>query len=591
MERTGRTRRRRRTRRFFAFVSFAFVPFAFVSFASFVSLAPLVSLNAQRQDPPTQAQQRPVFRGGTHFVRVDAYPAENGRIVEGLTPEDFQILEDGKPQTIESFDFMKFDSFTPEAERRDPVSQRAGFDMAADPRYRVFVVYVDLTLSQSAGAFPDGGGVNRNPTSDLPKVQQPLVNFFERVVGPQDLYALMTTRNSVKDLTLAQKTTVTVSEINDLFRAKVVERDEADEVIGFCNFGIIDDAKIALLKYLYRVDASYTNLKELTVQLGSLRQERKNLVLVTNLLPRWGPNRAFYESLVDPRGGQNGIQNGRITSDNREIVTNGRGGSVNGCQAEAGRLALMDFEPRYRELLDEAKRQNVSVYVITPGGLQAPPTVAQQYSMKAAYNDLKSLAEETDGIAVTDTNDLNAGFRRIADDLAAYYVLGYYTTNTKFDGGIRKITVKLKGKPIRARRQYRAPTEDEIAMMAQRAAAPQVSASAADTGPPGVIGEPAAYRVSRTQPPERVKLLEFVRSDRLRVEWPVLAALDRREARMLDTAGKPMPFDLPVAEGADGKTVVVELPLAPFGRGTFSIELTAASGGRTEQRRLTFIMR
>ena len=332
----------------------------------------------QAQPPPTQAQQRPVFRGGTHFVRVDAYPSENGKIVEGLKPEDFQILEDGKPQAIESFDFMKFDSFTPEAKRRDPVSQQAGFDMAADPRYRVFVVYVDLTLSQSAHVFPDGGGVNGNPTSDLPKVQQPLVNFFERVVGPQDLYALMTTRNSVKDLTLAQKTTVTVSEINDLFRATVIERDEADEVIGFCSFGINDDAKIALLKYLYRADATYTNLKELTVQLGSLRQERKNLVLVTNLLPRWGPNRSFYESLVDPRGGQNGIQNGRITSDNREIVTNGRGGSVNGCQAEAARLALMDFEPRYRELLDEAKRQNVSVYVITPGGLQAPPTVAQQ---------------------------------------------------------------------------------------------------------------------------------------------------------------------------------------------------------------------
>jgi VWFA-related protein len=546
----------------------------------------------QAQPPPTQAQQRPVFRGGTHFVRVDAYPSENGKIVEGLKPEDFQILEDGKPQAIESFDFMKFDSFTPEAKRRDPVSQQAGFDMAADPRYRVFVVYVDLTLSQSAHVFPDGGGVNGNPTSDLPKVQQPLVNFFERVVGPQDLYALMTTRNSVKDLTLAQKTTVTVSEINDLFRATVIERDEADEVIGFCSFGINDDAKIALLKYLYRADATYTNLKELTVQLGSLRQERKNLVLVTNLLPRWGPNRSFYESLVDPRGGQNGIQNGRITSDNREIVTNGRGGSVNGCQAEAARLALMDFEPRYRELLDEAKRQNVSVYVITPGGLQAPPTVAQQYSVKAAYNDLKSLAEETDGIAVTDTNDLNAGFRRIADDLAAYYVLGYYTTNTKFDGGLRKITVKLKGKPIRARRQYRAPTEEEIAAMARSgSASSRAAAVTADAGPAAVIGEPVAYRVSRTQPPERAKPLEFVRSDRLRVEWPVLAPLERREARMLDTAGKPMAFDVPVSESPDGKSVVVELALAPFGRGSYSLELTAASGGKTEQRKLTFIMK
>ena len=209
--------------------------------------------------------------------------------------------------------------------------------------------------------------------------------------------------------------------------------------------------------------------------------------------------------------------------------------------------------------------------------------------MRKAYDDLTLLANETDGLAVTDTNDLNAGFRKIADDLAAYYVLGYYTTNTKFDGGIRKITVKLKGKSIRARRQYRAPTEAEIAALTQRSSA--APAAAAASGPPAVIGEPAAYRVSRTQPPERVKLLEFVRSDRIRIEWPVLAALDRREARMLDTAGKPLPFDLPVSEAPDGKTVVVELPLAPFGRGGYSIELTAASGGRTEQRRLTFIMK
>ena len=85
--------------------------------------------------PPTQAQQRPVFRGGTHFVRVDAYPtSKDGRIVEGLKAEDFEITEDGKPQAIESFDYISFPTFTPDAERHDPESQRAGFDMAADPR-------------------------------------------------------------------------------------------------------------------------------------------------------------------------------------------------------------------------------------------------------------------------------------------------------------------------------------------------------------------------------------------------------------------------------------------------------------------------
>src|SRR3954467_3268442 len=114
---------------------------------SFLAAA-LAFAGAAAQGPPaqpqTQAQQRPVFRGGTHFVRVDAYPTQDGKIVEGLKPEDFEILEDGKPQAIESLDFIRFDTFTPEAERRDPASQREGFDLAGDPRYRLFVVYVDM---------------------------------------------------------------------------------------------------------------------------------------------------------------------------------------------------------------------------------------------------------------------------------------------------------------------------------------------------------------------------------------------------------------------------------------------------------------
>ena len=171
-----------------------------------------------------------------------------------------------------------------------------------------------------------------------------------------------------------------------------------------------------------------------------------------------------------------------------------------------------------------------------------------------------------------------------------HYLLGYYSTNTKFDGTLRRITVRTKanGKAVRARREYRAPTQAEIAAMANTRPAPPAPV---ETGPPAVIGEPIAYRVSRAQPPQRVTVLEFVRADRLRVEWTVLAPLDRLEARLLDSAGKPLPIDLPVAENADGRTVSVELPLAPFARGVYAIELTAGSGGKTEKRRLMFTMK
>src|SRR6188508_1041796 len=196
-----------------------------------------VAAQAPPPQPPTQAQQRPVFRGGTHFVRVDAYPVKDGKIVEGLQAEDFEVLEDGKPQKIESFDFLKFDGFTPDVERKDPTSQRESFDLAADPRYRVFVVYVDLSATTSLGALM--------PNEDLPRIRQPLVNFLDRIMGNRDLFAFLTSRNSVKDLVFAQKTTVTIAAALDLWRAKVIDRDESDEVLFGCPFdpGLIGSLK------------------------------------------------------------------------------------------------------------------------------------------------------------------------------------------------------------------------------------------------------------------------------------------------------------------------------------------------------------
>ena len=44
------------------------------------------------------------------------------------------------------------------------------------------------------------------------------------------------------------------------------------------------------------------------------------------------------------------------------------------------------------------------------------------------------MAENTDGIAAVSSNDLDRGMRRISDDLTSYYLLGYYTTNSKLDG-------------------------------------------------------------------------------------------------------------------------------------------------------------
>jgi hypothetical protein len=287
------------------------------------------------------------------------------------------------------------------------------------------------------------------------------------------------------------------------------------------------------------------------------------------------------------------------------------------CASEVQRLAMMDFDERFRRLLKSAKQENVAFYAITPAGLQAPVGPAGMAAVTAANDSLLTLANETDGLAIVNTNDLNGGMRRIADDLNAYYVLGYYTANTRWDGGTRSIKVRLKakghsirpgaGETIRARRQYRAPTEAEIAALAGRIAGPATASTAAASPSPlqlalaaldatagqknavpagTLVGEPSVFRVAPRSAPQRVSILHFDRSDRIRIDWPILAPADGRQLRLLDRAGRPLPVDLPLMEDPASRGVSLAFPLAAFSRADYVVELTVTAGAVTERRLL-----
>jgi hypothetical protein len=63
-------------------------------------------------------------------------------------------------------------------------------------------------------------------------------------------------------------------------------------------------------------------------------------------------------------------------------------------------------------------------------------------------------ADNTDGMAIVSTNDLNRGVARIATDLSAY-LLGYYSTNGNPDGRCaRSRSQSREGRRVSARRSY-----------------------------------------------------------------------------------------------------------------------------------------
>jgi len=76
---------------------------------------------------------------------------------------------------------------------------------------------------------------------------------------------------------------------------------------------------------------------------------------------------------------------------------------------------------------------------------------------------LKKLCGETGGrvIRVDKPHEAAAGFQEIAEELRTQYFLGYTPSNTRHDGGFRKIQVRVHGQnyKVQARHGYYAPTQ------------------------------------------------------------------------------------------------------------------------------------
>src|SRR5438477_3856538 len=57
------------------------------------------------QDAPRDEEQD-VVRITTNLVQVDAVVTKDGKQVTDLKPEDFELFEDGRPQTITNFSYI-----------------------------------------------------------------------------------------------------------------------------------------------------------------------------------------------------------------------------------------------------------------------------------------------------------------------------------------------------------------------------------------------------------------------------------------------------------------------------------------------------
>src|SRR5687768_9697754 len=155
-----------------------------VALVSAALFAAVVSLAAQASAPQKgQEPQRPVFRTEANFVRVDVFPTRDGATVKDLTAADFEVLEDGVPQKVDTFEFVQVRTGFVE-ERREPNTIAESRDALKNPRARVFVIFLDVPHVTMHGSW---------------NVREPLVRLIDRILAPDDLVGIMTPMMAASD--------------------------------------------------------------------------------------------------------------------------------------------------------------------------------------------------------------------------------------------------------------------------------------------------------------------------------------------------------------------------------------------------------
>ena len=370
-----------------------------------------------------QEQNLTTFKTTTKLVIVDVFVrGRNGKVIDNLNKEDFTVLENGKPQQIAVFEYQKIAdqplSGAPETPKpAEPAATPArpnaiNVQTAGKLQYRdkrLLVLFFDFSSMQ--------------PAEQL-RSQQTALKFLNEQMTASDMVSVMTLGAGVQvvqdftdDRDLLTKA-IRGFHIGDSSELSI-EADTGDPNSGEYTGAafIADETEFNL----FNTDRKLMGLESAVRMLAPL-PEKKALIYFSSGIPKTGvENHSQLESTV-----------------NAAIRAN---------------VAFYPVDAR-------------GLVALTPGGdaSKAAPRGSSVFTgqaitlQKTKFNDaqetLSTLAEDTGGKALLDSNDLSVGVQQAHEDLSSYYILGYYDTNPVADGKMRKVQVTVP-KQYQAQLDYR----------------------------------------------------------------------------------------------------------------------------------------
>jgi VWFA-related protein len=350
---------------------------------------------------------------------------KTGAVVRGLKQSDFEILENGRPQKIATFDYQNVDEAAVLREGttvigKATVAELLNNDFATNPAvlkdHRLIVMFFDLSTMQP---------------EDIDRAVESAQDYVNKKMQPADLVALVGMATS---LSMDQDFTS-----DKALLLKGLGKYNGTEGTGFANGneggnsgGTGDDASS------FTADDSEYNSLNTDRELYAIRTIAKSLERVDQ-----------RKSLLYFSGGltRQGIEN----------------------------------QASMRAATNEAVKANMAIYSVDSRGLEAMPPVgnastgslrgtaaysggAMQSNLDANFGSqetLATLSSDTGGKAFFDSNDFGPAFQQIQHDTEAYYILGFHSTNTARDGSYRHLTVKMNRSDVKIdyRPGYYAPAD------------------------------------------------------------------------------------------------------------------------------------
>jgi VWFA-related protein len=393
--------------------------------------------------PPAQGdtqQPQPVFRAGVNFVRVDVIVNDNkGEPVTNLTQADFEVLEDGKAQTIEQFRLIRVDGNPrpgepPPRELRNRIDEE--IEISKDD-VRLFVLFLDdyhVRLGNSIS------------------VKEPLIRFVQTQIRPNDVVGIMYPLTPLDGITFTRNPATIISAI-ERFEGRKFDyrpRNLFEEQYARAPSETVEQIRNQVVM---------TALRGLSSRLGGLREGRKAIIYVseglTAMLP---PQLRVADASQGPLS--NPMPRSPMAGENSQR------------EDTAAFFAQSDLYSQMREVFTAANRNNAAIYSLDPRGLtpfefgidEAVGPNQDRRTLQMTQDTLRSLSDETDGRAIVNRNDLLPGLAQVVRDSSYYYLLGYNSTLAPSDGKFHEITVRLKrrGLDVRVRKGYWALTAEEI---------------------------------------------------------------------------------------------------------------------------------